>query len=936
MTSIFADGALHPGRDANDAPWQVVRTAAEWAGATLDGVVFDSTRTALTLMPGPIDPAALDAALAGTVIGPDGTAYRAEPAFDRVTRRRACDADWLVIAGGRGTRTGELRRPLGLALDARRELLAIADADNHRVQVVRAGGAGLPGRNVRAGRALYGRSGFAVAGGAGEVVAVLGRLDAWGQGVATGPGALAEPVAVAFARGWLVVADRAGGRIQLYDDRFRPAGGFAPVPAGAPSGFAPAPVAVAMTGCVVWVIDAAWSTPIAYQVDGDPVTDAPAPPAELAGWAGLDSFAVRGEVVHRIEGDLDELAWHRVIVDAELPPGTAVTVQTFAADAPLAPAVIPWAPARPIAIPRGGDDVPDGESDRLVLSDHERWARARGGPYLRAARPIARLAGTGPNAVDGFALAWAAARRVRVGDVLAFDRTGTPTERRPVLSISPRNLHVVLVSGDAVTYAADATLILVERDGAEPYGGPRVIAALGPTISIQLAGAAADGTLYPVAATHAAAALLQPGDLVRLVDPVAATEATIAVHAIDPGPTGIVLAAAVTADFSTCDVRIAETTDRLVVDALPWSTDVAAGEPIVIHEDLGTAAPTVAAIRWVDPALGTVWLEPGPIVPYATWTRFTLVEPAATDRGRFLWIRLVLRGAVAHAGDPIATATPVVRRLRLLRPRPTYLRYLPAVFARRDADDPTGALFLERFLALPERRLTAIEAEYEAVAREVNPQASSPDWLAFLATWFGLVFDPSWPPARRRELVVHAHELFARRGTVWGLARYLEIYTGTAPAIIEGFQHRVNAAPRTLIGGDAVLGRAALGPPPPPAAAAAEDSALAHTFSIWVFGDDAACGAALTEKAARAIIDSVKPAHTRYELFVVAGAPRVGISTTVGVDTVLIGGELPPSPLGLGPEPPATLGRLHLPAPRRAAAAPTLGSIPIDDDLTLT
>src|SRR5690606_16101821 len=243
----------------------------------------------------------------------------------------------------------------------------------------------------------------------------------------------------------------------------------------------------------------------------------------------------------------------------------------------------------------------------------------------------------------------------------------------------------------------------------------------------------------------------------------------------------VLLAASVTGDFSTCDTFLRVAPGRLVVDELDWPDGAPAGEPVTVHDDdAGTAV--VAAIRWVEPELGAIWLEPGPPVPWGTWTRLVLPEPAATDRGRYLWLRLVLTGATARPDDPLATATPVVRAVRLVRPRPSYLAYLPAVYGRRDEDDPSGALFLERLLAVPELRLTGIEASFEEVARQLNPLAASPDWLAFLATWFGLVFDPSWPLERRRQLVVHAHELFARRGTVAGLQRYLEIYTGNRPA----------------------------------------------------------------------------------------------------------------------------------------------------------
>ena len=67
------------------------------------------------------------------------------------------------------------------------------------------------------------------------------------------------------------------------------------------------------------------------------------------------------------------------------------------------------------------------------------------------------------------------------------------------------------------------------------------------------------------------------------------------------------------------------------------------------------------------------------------------------------------------------------------------------------------------------------------------------DWLACLVD---LVFDPSWPLERRRALVAEAMALYRTRGTVRGLERYIEIYTGMRPVILEGFLTR-SAGPRS-------------------------------------------------------------------------------------------------------------------------------------------
>ncbi len=894
MTSVFSDGALHPGRDANDSAWIVLRRPEDWAGATLTDVIVDPGVPALVLRPAPAQGLG-----AVEIEDLDGTRYRVDADADAVWRRHGCDAAWALFVGTTGTETGKLRRPLGLALDSRRGMLAIADAGNHRVQVVRAA--------------------------TGEPVVVIGCVDIFGRGVASSdPHALDEPVALAFHRGMLGVADRRRGAVNIYDDRFELVATLVPVPPSAPTGFVPQPIAVAIDACIVWVIDAAWSVPIAYDFEGHVTADAGAPPPEIASMEAHSRSASRGDVVvGPIDGQTEDLAWHRVIVDAHVPPGTSVEVQTFASDDPVTPSVIPWAPVRPQRIPIEEVESRDGESARLVVSDQGRWLRKRAEPYLRTNRPLGRLAGTGPNGVAGFTVPWIMARRLRAHDDIELRRLDGTAMPRAIASIAGRTLHSV-VSGDIQLYGPGCTLVLVEREGVEPLGGPREIARFSTSDLLDLGAAVDDGTLYDVPASHAVAALVRDGDVLRVEDGTVAS-ATIVVDRVDHSDATVVLALAVVGNFELADLRLVMARDRLVVDQLGWTDDVPAGEPVFVHDDnAGTMVATT--LRWAELDTDTVWLEPLSGIPYATWTRFTLADAEPTDRGQYLWVRLSLHGAVALPGDPIAIAGPMIRSLRVVLPRLSLLRYLPQVYSRRDDDDPTGALFLERLLALPESRLTAIEARYEEVARQLNPEASTPEWLRFLAAWYGLVFDPSWPLARRRELVINAHELFAKRGTLEGIRRYLEIYLGTSPSIVEGFQWR--AAPPTVLGGERVLGQSALG-----GTLVHERSGLPHHFSIWVFGDnETGCGET-TANAARAIIESSKPAHTTYDLHVIDGSPRVGISTSLGIDMVLVGGAVHP-PLGLVSQPPAVVGQMSLPDAGRGAN--TLAPIPIDHDFTIT
>ncbi len=109
-----------------------------------------------------------------------------------------------------------------------------------------------------------------------------------------------------------------------------------------------------------------------------------------------------------------------------------------------------------------------------------------------------------------------------------------------------------------------------------------------------------------------------------------------------------------------------------------------------------------------------------------------------------------------------------------------YLQYLPAFY--RD-DDFTG-----RFLHIFEDILKPLEGIIDDIAFYFDPGTSPQFFLAWLASWVGLVLDERWPETKRRELIKSVAELYRWRGTKRGLSEYLRIYAGVAPQIIEHTQ----------------------------------------------------------------------------------------------------------------------------------------------------
>jgi phage tail-like protein len=92
---------------------------------------------------------------------------------------------------------------------------------------------------------------------------------------------------------------------------------------------------------------------------------------------------------------------------------------------------------------------------------------------------------------------------------------------------------------------------------------------------------------------------------------------------------------------------------------------------------------------------------------------------------------------------------------------------------------------MKRFLAIFESILAPIEWNVDNFDLYLNPETTPSGFLPWLASWFSITFDSTWTDEQQRELLLEAHEIFARRGTRWALSRILEIYTKEKPEIVD-------------------------------------------------------------------------------------------------------------------------------------------------------
>jgi phage tail-like protein len=288
--------------------------------------------------------------------------------------------------------------------------------------------------------------------------------------------------------------------------------------------------------------------------------------------------------------------------------------------------------------------------------------------------------------------------------------------------------------------------------------------------------------------------------------------------------------------------------------------------------------------------------ETGRELPWATQDvedgYVTFEAPVHADAGRFLWVTLKLTGTTR--------VTPRVKSLRVEYPAHDYLRRLPRTLSR----EPIAASFLRRYLAIFEGFLRETDGRAHERATLLHPYASPDEAIPWLASFVGLILDERWARAPRpggrfadvrRQLIAEANQLFRFRGTLWGLRRFLEIYTDAQIIILEHFRVRGlggalvgagGAATSTAtVGGGFRVGGAIGAATEDPLAGTTEDGfqTNAHRFSVIL-------RTTLTDEqraVVQHILDAHRPAHTEVEICTVGSGLRVGVGAHVGLSSIV-------------------------------------------------
>ena len=137
--------------------------------------------------------------------------------------------------------------------------------------------------------------------------------------------------------------------------------------------------------------------------------------------------------------------------------------------------------------------------------------------------------------------------------------------------------------------------------------------------------------------------------------------------------------------------------------------------------------------------------------------------------GRFLWLALELNAGGARS--------PQVDGLSLWMAGDHMVDYLPAIY--RDQD------FTYRYLSIFNTIFQELEAELDALPRQLDPASAGEEMLEFLARW--LCMEPERGEEHLRQRLPEILEEYESMYTPAGVGRSVERLTGRKPWIIEHF-----------------------------------------------------------------------------------------------------------------------------------------------------
>ena len=179
------------------------------------------------------------------------------------------------------------------------------------------------------------------------------------------------------------------------------------------------------------------------------------------------------------------------------------------------------------------------------------------------------------------------------------------------------------------------------------------------------------------------------------------------------------------------------------------------------------------------------------------------------------------------------------------------IKHLPSVYHHESQQ------LLWRYMMTFDSFWKRIDEYINNMSYYLDPRLAPPHFQNWLATWVGMVWDERIPEKRRKELIFQIVDLFQKRGTKYGLQRYLQICLDVLDAEVDRrIQIDENPTGNFVLGSDIIFGgELIMGSP--------EDVACMFTVTL----DLEQPYEEVDEGFIKEIIETWKPAHTTYELF---------------------------------------------------------------------
>jgi phage tail-like protein len=271
--------------------------------------------------------------------------------------------------------------------------------------------------------------------------------------------------------------------------------------------------------------------------------------------------------------------------------------------------------------------------------------------------------------------------------------------------------------------------------------------------------------------------------------------------------------------------------------------------------------------------------------------------------GRYLRVQLQLKSN--------GIVSPLLRSVQISFPRASYLQYLPAVYQ----EDDQSRVFLDRFLRIFQTTFDSMDNTLDQMWTRFDPLSVPDSWFSWLAAWIALPINPFWTDQQRRAALKSAGQLYPLRGTPAGVQQLIEQYSGVDVRLVEHYRLRQliilsdEADAGTALGAGTRLWsrdyyqRLQLGvysqvgyfeltgEPEPDIEPLAWG---ANEFTVFFDCDPYQVSA--TQQKVSQVVEQEKPAYTKANYAPVFPRMRVGVQSTLGVDTRI--GEFTPLLLG--------------------------------------